>query len=393
MIKNQYTTKETRRKNLFKDYPFFYEKFYLTVQKAIEEFFEKPFETRFMSITEKENVLFYGDEYFVNKIPLTVNSDFTVRISSDLVEYLLNSALGESEKKFSLKNLTDIEAMLIKSLTVFIYEKFKDLVPKEPDTVQKNKGEDEYSITIFVKNSDEHGGKMIISIPEYMYIKQEEKELKQNFSIVDFKKAKTKLNVIVGRTRIELNEIKALEDGDLVVLEDSDINNMSVKMNEDLIDFRIEPNPSLIIKVDNDGGNIMEEENKNTPQNMWDSILVDVVAEFDNVKLTLGELKQISEGLVIDVGSVYENKINLKVENQIVATGELVIINDRYGVRIDNIKKQKETAKAPKKAAKEEVDQPAPRRAKPAPQDAKAPQGEGDENFDYSDFEIEDDSI
>lgn len=394
MIKGKYSTSETKRKSLFRDYPFFYEKFYLTVQKAIEEFFEKPFDTRFMSITEKENVLFFGDEYFVNKIPLSVNSDFTVRVSSDLVEYLLNSALGESDKKFNLKNLTDIEAKLIKSLTVYIYEKFKDLVPADPDTVQKNKGEDEYSITIFVRNSDEHVGKMIISIPEYMYLKQEEKKLKENFSIVDFKKAKTKLNVIVGKTRLELNEIKALEDGDLVVLEHSDINNMSVKMNDELIDFRINPNPSLIIKVDDNGGNIMEEENKTTSQNMWDSILVDVVAEFDNVKLTLGELKQISEGLVIDVGSVYENKINLKVENQVVATGELVIINDRYGVRIDNIKKQKETAKAHKKAVREDDAQPMPKQAKPAPQKAgKAPQGEGDENFDYSDFEIEDESI
>ena len=48
---------------------------------------------------------------------------------------------------------------------------------------------------------------MIISIPEYMYVKQAEKKLKDNFSIVDFKKAKTKLNVIVGKTRLELNEI------------------------------------------------------------------------------------------------------------------------------------------------------------------------------------------
>lgn len=393
MLKKQHTTKETRRKNLFEDYPFFYENFYLTVQKGIEEFFEKPFETRLMSITEKENIFLFGEEYFANKISINVNSDFTIRISSSLVEYLLNSALGESEKKFNLNNLTEIEAMLIKSLTVFIYEKFKDLVHTEPNSIQKDKGENEYSITIFVKNSEEHIGKMIISFPEYMYTKQKSTIQKQNFSIVDFKKAKTKLNVIVGKTRLELNEIKTLEDGDLVVLENSNINNMSIKMDEELINFRIEPNPSLIIKVDDNGGNIMEEENKNNPQNMWDSILVDVVAEFDNVKLTLGELKQISEGLVIDVGSVYENKINLKVENQTVATGELVIINDRYGVRIDNIKKQKENIKTPKKPEKEETPQLAQKKAKPSPQQAQAPQGKDDENFDYSDFEIEDESI
>lgn len=391
MIKGQYTIDETKRKSLFKDYPFFYEKFYLTIKKAIEEFFEKPFETRLMSITEKENILFFGDEYFVNKIPLSVNSDFTVRISSPLVEYLLESAIGPTQQKFNLKNLTDIEAMLIKSLTVFLYEKFKGFASSEAEAVQKNKGEDECSLTLFVKNSDQHVGKIIVTLPKYMCQNQQEMVLKENFSIVDFHRAKTKLAVVVGRTRLELNEIKALEDGDLVLLEESDINSMSVRMNDELYGFRIEPNPSLIIKVDKDGGDIMEEENKTTSQNMWDSILVDVVAEFDNVKLTLGELKQISEGLVIDVGSVYDNKINLKVENQVVATGELVIINDRYGVRIDSIKKQKETAKTPKKATKDAAPQPAPKQA--AAQNQEGQPQQGDENFDYSDFEIEDESI
>ena len=71
--------------------------------------------------------------------------------------------------------------------------------------------------------------------------------------------------------------------------------------------------------------------------NMWDSIQVDVNAEFEKVKLTLGELKQISEGLVVDIGSVYDNRIDLKVEDKIVASGELIIINDRYGVKINKI--------------------------------------------------------
>ena len=79
MIKGQYTIDETKRKSLFKDYPFFYEKFYLTIKKAIEEFFEKPFETRLMSITEKENILFFGDEYFVNNIQITPTTNFKIK--------------------------------------------------------------------------------------------------------------------------------------------------------------------------------------------------------------------------------------------------------------------------------------------------------------------------
>ena len=109
--------------------------------------------------------------------------------------------------------------------------------------------------------------------------------------------------------------------------------------------------------------------------------------------MTLGELKQISEGLVIDVGSVYENKIKLRVENQIVATGELVILNDRYGVRIEEVKKSKEIksskqADAAPQAKKAAAAQPQAKKEK-QPDSAK----QGDENFDYSDFEIEDESI
>ena len=147
----------------------------------------------------------------------------------------------------------------------------------------------------------------------------------------------------------------------------------------------------------------MEEETSTKSQNMWDSILVDIVAEFDNVKMSLGELKQISEGLVIDVGSIYENKIKLRVDNQVVATGELVILNDRYGVRIENVKKTKEDPHISDQKSQEQAPEPAKTDVKPTgtakPQNQgqnvkQTPQPkEGDENFDYSDFEIEDESI
>ena len=74
-----------------------------------------------------------------------------------------------------------------------------------------------------------------------------------------------------------------------------------------------------------------------TNTNLWDSIQVDMSAEFDKVKVTLGELKSIEEGLIVDLCSVYDNKVSLKVGGKTVAAGELVIINDRFGVRIQNV--------------------------------------------------------
>ena len=101
-----------------------------------------------------------------------------------------------------------------------------------------------------------------------------------------------------------------------------------------------------------------------------------------------------SPSVSVVVNQNYEFTAVYASENQVVATGELVIINDRYGVRIDNIKKEKETAKAPKVASKEEKTQQAtPKTQKAKPQQAKSQQENDDENFDYSDFEIEDESI
>ena len=133
--------------------------------------------------------------------------------------------------------------------------------------------------------------------------------------------------------------------------------------------------------------------------NMWDTIQVEIGAEFEKVKLTLGELKQISEGLVVDIGSVYDNKIDLKVEDKIVASGELVIINDRYGVKINQIfTEEKNQASIDvqdaqteyqqyEETVEEEYDEPS---YEEAPMENSEVE---DEDFDYSDFDVEEDDI
>lgn len=105
--------------------------------------------------------------------------------------------------------------------------------------------------------------------------------------------------------------------------------------------------------------------------NLWDSIQVDMSAEFDKVKVPLGELKSIEEGLIVDICSVYDNKVSLKVGGKVVASGGLVIINDRFGVRIENISESNPA---------QEYNQ----------QESEGGENQPSEDFDYSDFEVED---
>ena len=105
--------------------------------------------------------------------------------------------------------------------------------------------------------------------------------------------------------------------------------------------------------------------------NLWDSIQVDMSAEFDKVKVPLGELKSIEEGLIVDLCSVYDNKVSLKVGGKLVASGDLVIINDRFGVRI------------------EQVSESNPAAAYNTQEDDNPDAEQKSEDFDYSDFEVE----
>ena len=154
----------------------------------------------------------------------------------------------------------------------------------------------------------------------------------------------------------------------------------------------------LVLPSDNDEGeNIMAD---NT--NLWDSIEVEMSAQFDTVKVSLGELKKIEDGLAVDLTSIYDNKVTLSVEDKPIARGELVIVNDRYGVKISEVLTKSPSVDNSMPAADNNSDAfnmpqgdenaaPAAMNEQPV-QTAQTPADE-EEEFDYSDFELEDEDI
>ena len=189
----------------------------------------------------------------------------------------------------------------------------------------------------------------------------------ERFSDKDFANSLVDVNLLLGTTTFPVADIKRLDIGDIVVFENSNSSEMTLICENIVQKFQIKPNNKIIVPYETGGGNSMDE---NTNANLWDSIQVDMTAEFDKVKVTLGELKSIEEGLIVDLCSVYDNKVSLKVGGKTVADGELVIINDRFGVRIERVNDS---------APQEETVQPVQENN----------QAEGQEDFDYSDFEVE----
>ena len=92
-LKSEVNSTKIKPNDLFKDYFWFYSNIYEKVQSAVNEYFQKDIELRFMGVSIDENILAYGDEYFVNHIPVSKNAVVKIKISADLVSSILDVTL------------------------------------------------------------------------------------------------------------------------------------------------------------------------------------------------------------------------------------------------------------------------------------------------------------
>lgn len=361
------------------------------IKEKIREFMLTDFDLKLVGITEQDNVLFVGEEYFVTRIKTNKKHEVFMRISSPFMDMILEKGLGESEEPFVPENMTELEATILTKLNDNVFKGISQFFVKEHEMID---GENTNLVHLtMIAKSDETGalGKYIISIPIPLLPEIQKIPKKQNFDLGSFADYTVPVKIITGKSQITLYDVRHIELGDIVVLENSNIKTMEISLNGRIRKFMINPETSIIMGVDNDEGENMEN-NNNSGKTMWDVIPVDITAEFEKVTITLGELKQISEGVIVDVGSLYENKIMLKVENKPVASGELVIINDKYAVRVDEVYSDIQPAHAAPVENGGQAPQQQP--AAPAPQNnQQAPAQANGEDFNYEDFDIEDEDI
>lgn len=366
-------------KDLWQTYNWFSNVFTQKIQTSCLEFLGLDFKLKLFSIGENSNVLFKGEQYFVTRIKVTKNLSVGIRLSQTAVHAILDEALGKNSKPFKIEELSELEVKIITTFNDFLFNNMqKALIPVN----QIDKNEVEHSLCHMVFYIDFKGrdfGKLVVSIPTNLIEPEFVKCTEESFSIDNFKTCLAYLKIKVGSSKIRLGEVRSLQKEDIILLENSNIYKMTICNAGKELEFNISPDPSIILNTDNEGEDMGD--NPHSAINLWDNIQVDINAEFEKVKISLGELRQISEGLVVDIGSVYDNRIDLKVENKLVAKGELVIINDRYGVRIDEVVKTEIV---------EDVQSP---NSSPTP----PPQAEEqineedfeDEDFNYDDFDEE----
>lgn len=393
-------------KELYAQYNWFANSYVPAVQAACDEFFLPGFQFILLGISKNINTLMDKDAYFVTKVCIDKLHDMFFRMSEEAVGIILDKILGKPNSRFNLNKLTDLEAKIITSFNDFMFNSLSQfLIPSPP--VLKRTNFDVVHLTFLLKDiAANKVAKFIITLPEELLNPDIVTSQGDKFDYGDFATSVIDVAVKIGTTRFKLIDVKNIEVDDIVVFDDSNINHMVLRFKDYETDINLNPNLGLVIPVDNDGGN---EEMAGENTNLWDSIEVDMSAQFDTVKITLGELKNIEKGLVVDLTSIYDNKVTLSVENKPIARGELVIVNDRYGVKIDEVIAPTAKTEASENAALPQQaddfsDQQADmnlddNNAAPAnaPEQAVNPEQEGqnpeEDEFDYSDFELEDEDI
>lgn len=72
-------------------------------------------------------------------------------------------------------------------------------------------------------------------------------------------------------------------------------------------------------------------------------LLIEVVV--GSTTLTLGEVLNLGPGSVVELDNLVEEPVDIKVNGKLVAKGEIVVVEERFGVKITDIVEREERVK------------------------------------------------
>lgn len=71
--------------------------------------------------------------------------------------------------------------------------------------------------------------------------------------------------------------------------------------------------------------------------NLVKDVSVQIAAELGRTKMTVKDILNLSEGAVIELDKISGEPIELMVDNRVFARGEIVLIDDHFGIRITEV--------------------------------------------------------
>ena len=335
----------------------------------LNRFWGIPVQVQFFGVSEKQLSFWRLEECYVSQLAL--QSEETeengerpeavaqLRLSEGTCQRLLAGALGESAQAFRMEAMTRLETSLMAECSRDLFGGLvKTLLkrrvhfrktprhvhfiwlvtPDAPAVESKNGLPTRFADTVAL-------GKLVLSVPLPALRLEDvadEEAVTSWLAEEVFSDAMVTAHLALGKAHLRLNEVQALEPGDILVLDESRRDKMTLLSSETDEQFpftaAIDPGrlPELPMTQDTPAM-------QDAKQSLWDSLTIEVGAEFVPIRLPLKQLRQMSEGLIVELGDLVQNEIALTVEGRKLATGELLIVGDKFGVRIRSVQGAEET--------------------------------------------------
>ncbi len=321
----------------------------------------------FFGVSEQTHYYWRMDDFHVSQLALEASSNAGqvgaradmqtpmawLRVSDSACDVLLGRVLGQLATPFSFKSLSPLEGTILNEFSRDVLGCLKKNLIKKSAKVTNAPPlhliwllQPEPSATNANQPvlADLPVGKLIFTVPPSVL--RYSSGLRYHAltdSVPDsfFYHVQTALPIYLGCTKVQLADLEQLEPEDLIVLDSSRVGRMylldAVTGQEVSFQADIQHQHRITIPYTQEFASMEAQSQQSAKQSLWDNLMIEVDASFEPIKLPLKQLKQMSEGLVIEMGDLVHNRIALQVEGKTLAWGELLIVGDKYAVRINQV--------------------------------------------------------
>lgn len=345
------------------------------VSAVFEQFFQLRHQIQVFSVSHLPTYFWEVQDFYVAQKNLDPNSESAedvcqLRISESFCEEVFQLALGPkpNQQPFSLSGISPFEVFLLeqfsKALFAALTPQLAWVSPDEDDLVKGQLQASRQHILwhLQLQHCPDKPLAIVFSVPQGYQLQLPDKldePLEQTPEGTPLLKdarfltslAAVGVNFKIGATKVKITELNQLATGDIVILEDSHISRwllwddnqekwasigVSVPMYSAIPRF-IPASDEAVTQMND----MMSEAKarmatKQSPL-QWENLQVDLVANFQPLKFPIKRLKELSEGLVLELSNVLDNRVMLNVDGQAVAWGELVVVGDKFAVRVKGL--------------------------------------------------------
>lgn len=335
------------------------------IAAAIHHFWQQSLPVRCFSIAEDPHYYWHTLDYYVVQKGLDNHGHLwgQLRLSEGLCQTLLENSLGPllstpagaaiasstvAGEPFSLATIRHFEVFLLERFSRRLFEFLEPalLQPcQDQDTDPTVVEEPLMHIVWMLGTEGDQEACIVLTAPQRCFQAFPPYELTTYGVLPDevFYDSQGDVRLKMGRSWATIEELQHLEVDDVIIFEDSRLDTVSLW---DPVQAEWLVVPALLSNADGlrltdleaaQGDALMSELTASAPRNIWDNLNVEVTATFEPIRLPLKHLKEMEKGLVLELADLMNNKLNVQVEGHTVAWGELVVVGDRFGIRIQGL--------------------------------------------------------